>query len=272
MSRLRRKGLTITECVVVIAIVVVLIGLFFPPVRRVRESAARLQCNNSLKQVILALHTHSDTARLKPTSQSSAKEAFAEPHFPRGVIGSGPTPQDHLSWIVAILPYLENEALYQKFDLEKSYADNLPATQSTIAPMLCPEGSGGPITNFIAISGLGADAAKQPAGAVGNGFMGYDRWTTLTSIADGTSNTIALMETKLDVGPWARGGESTLRGFDPAVSLSGDPRPFGGLHAVSMSAAMADGSVRSFLYTVDPKILAAAITIAGGEQVDLEQD
>ena len=59
--------------------------------------------------------------------------------------------------------------------------------------------------------------------------MGYDRLTSLAMIKDGTSNTIALMETRFDLGPWARGGASTLRGFDPAdVPLYGDQRPFGG--------------------------------------------
>ena len=100
--------------------------------------------------------------------------------------------------------------------------------------------------------------------------MGYDRLTSLAMIKDGTSNTIALMETRSGLGPWARGGSSTLRGFDPAdVPLHGDQRPFGG-HQGGMNAAMADGSVRFIRSSIDPKKLAAAITIAGGEPVDLD--
>jgi prepilin-type processing-associated H-X9-DG protein len=77
------------------------------------------------------------------------------------------------------------------------------------------------------------------------------------------------METRFAVGPWARGGASNLRGFDPAdVPLHGDERPFGG-HSGGMQAAMADGSVRFIRSTIDPQKLAAAITIAGGESVDL---
>ena len=87
-------------------------------------------------------------------------------------------------------------------------------------------------------------------------------------IKDGTSNTIALMETRSGLGPWARGGASSVRGFAlsdlPAI---GDHRPFGG-HTRGVNVAMADGSVRFIRDTIDPKILAAAITIAGGESVD----
>jgi len=126
------------------------------------------------------------------------------------------------------------------------------------------------VTHYVAMSGIGHDAAEQPAGAAGNGFMGYDRLTSMAMIEDGASNTIALMETRVGLGPWARGGTSTLRGFDPAdVPLYGDNRPFGG-HPAGMQAAMADGSVRFIRSSIDPKRLADAITIAGGEPFDLD--
>ena len=61
-----------------------------------------------------------------------------------------------------------------------------------------------------------------------------------------------------------------MRGFDPAdVPLHGDNRPFGG-HSAGMNAAMADGSVRFLPASIDAQRLAAAITIAGGEPVDLD--
>ena len=100
--------------------------------------------------------------------------------------------------------------------------------------------------------------------------MGYDRMTSGAMIKDGTSNTIALMETRFGLGPWARGGASNLRGFDPAdLPLHGDQRPFGG-HTGGMHVAMADGSVRFIRSSIEPKKLAAAITIAGGEVVPLD--
>ncbi|MFO0929861.1 MAG: DUF1559 domain-containing protein, partial [Gemmataceae bacterium] len=117
-------------------------------------------------------------------------------------------------------------------------------------------------------AGIGPNAAAHPAGADGNGFMGYDRRTTMADIKDGTSHTIAVMETRADLGPWARGGASTLRGFDPADGpWCGDGRPFGG-HAEGIHAARADGSVCYFRHSIDPAKLAAAITIAGRESID----
>jgi prepilin-type processing-associated H-X9-DG protein len=176
--------------------------------------------------------------------------------------------------MVAVLPYMEQLSLYRQFDLAKGYAGNLPAAQKVIKTFLCPAGKEGAtadaVTDYVAMSGIGPDAAGQPAGAAGNGFMGYDRPTSVAMIKDGTANTIALMETRVGLGPWARGGPSTLRGFDPAdVPLHGDNRPFGG-HPDGMNAAMADGSVRFLRPSIDPGRLAAAITIAGGEPADLD--
>jgi hypothetical protein len=132
------------------------------------------------------------------------------------------------------------------------------------------EESDNAVTHYVAMSGIGPDAAGRPAGAGGNGFMGCDRLTSAAMIEDGTSNTIALLETRSALGPWARGGGSNLRGFDPAdVPLHGDHRPFGG-HQDLIHAAMADGSVRSVRPSIEPKNLAAAITIAGGEPVELD--
>jgi prepilin-type processing-associated H-X9-DG protein len=174
--------------------------------------------------------------------------------------------------MVALLPWLEQDPLYRQFDLEKGYSGNLTAAQTTVQTFLCPASKdveGGAVTHYVAMSGSGPDAAGQPAGAAGNGFMGYDRRTSVGMIEDGASNTIALLETRFGLGPWARGGSSTLRGFDPEAPLVGDKPPFGG-HSRGMNAAMADGSVRFLRSSIDPKKVAAAITIAGGEQVDLD--
>jgi len=126
-------------------------------------------------------------------------------------------------------------------------------------------------TPYIAMAGIGLGAPSQPAGAPGNGIMGYDRLTTLGMIKDGTSNTLAIMETRSNMGLWAQGGSSNLRGFDPTdLPIIGDKRPFGG-HTGGMNAAWADGSVRFLSSKADPKTLAAIITIDGGESVDHEQ-
>jgi prepilin-type N-terminal cleavage/methylation domain-containing protein/prepilin-type processing-associated H-X9-DG protein len=271
MSRSARNGFTLIEFLVIIAIIAILIAFLLSPVRRVREAAARTQCSNNLKQLMMALHNFESMDRPAPYPSTGSPDSAPERLFPAGCSGPGTTPEERLSWMVVLLPYLEQGPLYKQFDLEKGYAGNLPAAQSTIRTFLCPTKDVPPnnsLTCYVAMSGIG-QAAGKPAGAVGNGFMGYDRTTSLAMIKDGSSNTIALMETRFGLGPWARGGPSTLRGFDPDVSLNGDQPPFGG-HPGGMNAAMADGSVRFISNSIDPAKLAAAITIAGGERLDLD--
>jgi prepilin-type processing-associated H-X9-DG protein len=274
MSRSSRDGFTLTELLVIIAIIVILVGLLLPATRRVRGASERVQCEYNLKQLMLALHSYQSTGRPAPYPSKGDPDAPAQRSFPMGCFGPGSTPEERLSWMVALLPYLDQGSLFKQFDVEKGYALNHPAAQTNINAFLCPAANqaeaAGAVTHYIAMSGIGHNAAWQPAGAARNGFMGYDRLTSMAMIEDGTSNTIALMETRVALGPWACGGPSNLRGFDPAdLPLHGDQRPFAG-HAGGMHAAMADGSVRFIRASIEPKKLAAAITIAGGEPVDLD--
>ena len=99
--------------------------------------------------------------------------------------------------------------------------------------------------------------------------MGYDRLTTFKMIEDGTSNTIALMEVRGDVGPWARGGPSTVR-WSVAGSLGNDLTPFE-VHSGVALVAMADGSCLSLRASKNPTNFAAGVTIAGGDKFEPEQ-
>ena len=260
MSRSARGGFTLYELLVILAILAILAGLMLPAVRRVREPAMRAQCTNNLKNQILALHNYESMEMPSPDSRPRG-------HFPPGCSGPGSTPEERLSWMQSVLPYMEQVPLYNQFDLKKGYADNLEPGRMRVKHFLCPifkeaaEGEG--MTSYIAISGLGPDAAERPAGAPGNGFMGYDRRTTFKMIEDGTSNTIALMEVRSDIGPWARGGPSTVRGYDPATgSLGNDPTPFE-VHSGVALVAMADGSCLSLRASKNPMNFAAGVTIAG---------
>jgi prepilin-type N-terminal cleavage/methylation domain-containing protein len=262
MSRPTRTGFTLIELILVIAIIGILVGLLLPAVRNVRGAAAGAQCQNNLKQLLLACCAYQ--------SAGSAGASDGWP-FPPGCTGPGNIPEERLSWMVPLLPYLEQGPLYRQFDLDKGYEANLTAAGARVRTFLCFVSDEPPkeaVTNYVAMSGIGPDSASQPAGAAGNGFMGYDRRTSPDMIKDGTSRTIALMETTSGLGSWARGGPSTVRGLDPAdVPLFGERRPFGGHHPLT-NAAMADGSVRTIGPKTDPRKLAGAITIAGGEPFD----
>src|SRR5262245_5941625 len=94
----RRRGFTLIELPVVIAIIAVLIGLLLPAVQKVREAAARTKCQNNLKQVGLALHNF-----------ESANNRFP----PNGVYPANATAPDSYSALARILPYVEQSSLYQ---------------------------------------------------------------------------------------------------------------------------------------------------------------
>lgn len=168
--------------------------------------------------------------------------------------------------MVAILPYIEQTDLFNKFDSKKGYEDNIEPAQTFISIFHCTSGelNKPATTHYIAMAGVGADAPYRPTGAAGNGFMGFDRIVSPAVLTNnGTSNTIALMDTRTGLGPWARGGTSNVRGFEPDDQpYHGENRPFF-MHERGMNAVMADGSVRLIAPSIAPERLAAAMKIAG---------
>jgi prepilin-type N-terminal cleavage/methylation domain-containing protein len=98
---MRRKGFTLIELLVVIAIIAILIGLLLPAVQKVREAAARTQSYNNMKQFGLASHNYNDSVGHMPP-------AFIEYGTTKGYKDG--------SWVVHILPYMEQENLKRLVD------------------------------------------------------------------------------------------------------------------------------------------------------------
>src|SRR5262245_1948544 len=105
----KRPGFTLIELLVVIAIIAILIGLLLPAVQKVRAAAARMKCQNNLKQIVLGTHNYESTFQKFPPG------AGPLPILPSGFPGSGtqrPSPQ------ALILPYLEQANKYNQFDFK----------------------------------------------------------------------------------------------------------------------------------------------------------
>ena len=265
-----RQGLTLLELLIVLAILAFIAMLFLPATRKVRGAADLMACANNLKAITLGIHRQQELGSPRgepgPDTQPNSRETC----YPTGCIGPDNAPEDRLSWMVTLLPHLDQNALYQQLNLEKGYPENRAITNKPIREFLCPaqvkslDQSNMSITTYVAMAGIGLDAANRPAGAPGNGFMGYDRKTTPSMIRDGLANTIALI-TETTLGPWAQGGIATVRGFDPMdLPITGNGRPFH-RHYQSIQVAFADGSCRRLNSPINPDILASLITIDGGE-------
>src|SRR5277367_4870183 len=97
---MRRKGFTLIELLVVIAIIAVLIGLLLPAVQKVREAAARVKCQNNLKQIGLGLHGYESN----------------EGSFPLGLEVEEGVAETTATFFIRILPYIEQRGLYTSWD------------------------------------------------------------------------------------------------------------------------------------------------------------
>jgi prepilin-type N-terminal cleavage/methylation domain-containing protein/prepilin-type processing-associated H-X9-DG protein len=106
-----RRGFTLIELLVVIAIIAILIGLLLPAVQKVRDAAARIKCQNNLKQIGLALHNYHDV-------NSGFPPGLARSRYLNGTNGRSSNPRlyEYWSWMGFIMPYVEQDNLYKQAD------------------------------------------------------------------------------------------------------------------------------------------------------------
>jgi prepilin-type N-terminal cleavage/methylation domain-containing protein len=193
MRNSRRVGFTLIELLVVIAIIAVLISLLLPAVQKVRDAASRIQCQNNLKQIALATNNYADSNQQQLPSVADPQGTFLR------------------SLLYFILPYLEQDNLYNSFNYAQPLTYNNPSPTSPglgaslVKAYLCPSDPTGGTTASIFLGNIGppppppfssAPSALYATGNyAGNGMIfGSNQRAFPQSLGDGTSNTILFAE------------------------------------------------------------------------------
>ena len=128
-----RHGFTLVELLVVIAIIGTLVGLLLPAVQSARESARRSNCQNKLKQIGLAVHQHHDAKGRLPPSGAADTSPF----------GTSATGTWASSWLVYLLPFMEEQQLYDSWKFNGSGYAIFPTNAYGVAMpgLRCPSSS-----------------------------------------------------------------------------------------------------------------------------------
>jgi prepilin-type N-terminal cleavage/methylation domain-containing protein/prepilin-type processing-associated H-X9-DG protein len=244
-----RRGFTLVELLVVIAITGILVALLLPAVQAAREAARRSQCTNNLKQIGLALHNYHDVHKSFPIGTVAVPPQFGNMEWP--------------NYLVAILPFCEQQPLYEGFAVMLSQPTARPWTvafpaqvqDKAVSNYLCPsDGKGGGLntlyvsrlfkSNYLGIySGMNEQDAideADPAASfdVGQrGAFGFNRSVKFRDILDGMSNTLVAAEhlTGIDERdtrgwPWtARAGRQMLHvQLTPNTNIPDESIPYDG--------------------------------------------
>lgn len=191
------SGFTLVELLVVIAIIGILVGLLLPAVQAAREAARRLQCQNNLKQLGLAIHNYETSSKRLPSAgqgtnygTSPAKTVFG-PH----------------SLFSQILPMLDQGNTYRQFDFRFAYnatPGNIAAAKQAIPSFACPSNAwrgsaldqqGYGCTDYAASYYVDLD----PTSGVGKAALRKDgaltsAWTRIADVSDGLTNTVFVVE------------------------------------------------------------------------------
>jgi prepilin-type N-terminal cleavage/methylation domain-containing protein len=257
----RRLAFTLIELLVVIAIIAILIALLVPAVQKVREAAARTQCTNNLKQMCLAAQGYHD-------------------NYKRIVTGGANTtfPADWCAQF-QILPYIEQQAMYNLFNQQTSYTGGTGIFVLGGVPIYqCPSRAhaqayaqnndgnspaiGGPYTDYKYNVYVGS---MNVTNNLANGAGASHITMTAVTNANGTSNTVLFGEGSMSIG-WATGNTSSS-GWDEDIFSGGyggtnrsgtlilpdwegqDSNNWGSPHVTGAMFGYIDGTVRVIAYT-----------------------
>lgn len=196
-GRSNRNAFTLIELLATIGIIGILVALLLPAVQAARESARRTQCASHLRQIGLGLLQYHNVRRSLPSSVADR---------------NGGSPWLH-TWLVMILPHVEQASLYEAYDFHAAYnsAANRSVVERRVSLYLCPsagdeevEGEGFAPGNYAANSG--SEPGKN------DGVMFPLSSIRLADVSDGTSTTLLAGELYYHNLGWARGSAAGIGG------------------------------------------------------------
>ena len=288
MSVTSRRGFTLIELLVVIAIIGVLVGLLLPAVQQAREAARRSSCGNKLKQQGLAAHNYADKHASR--GDNFLPSAMGVNATGASTVTNPVTGLTHWSHIVAILPYGEENNLYNAINGAGNYA--VPTgTNATVEVdwLICPSFVGTTAGQSVYKASVGTSnesgaASEGPITAKilnDDGGLGLFADKGFASYRDGTSNTLMIVEENAVEKYWE--GHSNCSTFgDSAKTAEGailskidvnDQSPCSQAfpsppHAGAVAGyCLADGSSGFLSGTISKLTLQALTTANGGDAV-----
>lgn len=192
--------------------------------------------------------------------------------YPPGAAGGALLPPEtRLSWLAGMLPHLEQRDLHRRLQFGYSWNsnENAPVTKQTLGAVVNPTlgasatDDGYPVTHYVGVAGIGADAGRLSRSDPKAGVFGFSRSVSPQDIPDGAADTIAILGVSGRLGPWSSGGNATVRGLSEQPYVNG-PDGFGSGQPQGMLAGMADGSARFISKDIDPQVLERMVAIQDG--------
>jgi hypothetical protein len=284
--RNNRPAFTLIEMLITVSVLFLLASLMLPGIQAAREAARRVECQNHLLQIGLALQNYHAAHLVLPPG--SVNETRPIVHDGRGY---------QFGWLAQVLPFLDETNLHRKFDFRRS-AHEQPVGPPRLGILMCPSRG---TTSGCDYAGCHHNA-EAPIDVDNNGVLFLNSSVRFRDILDGRQHTIFVGEAFTSAtGPWWLGTNVTLRNVGSAVSshegydammalyeaqlreLRGNSTPeversldspspeyvggFGASHVEGAYFAFGDGAVSFLSSKIDPPILRCLANRRDGQVV-----